>query len=80
MNRIFVRKHINSFAIAIFLLIFVALHSYKPSFLYNKDGSLRQFGLGYRKKTILPVWLIAIILAILSYLLVLYYLVAPKIH
>jgi len=44
-----------------------------PSFLYNEDGSLREFGIGYSSKTILPIWLVAIIIAILSYLAVLIY-------
>jgi hypothetical protein len=52
---------------------------FKPSFLYNTDGSLRQFGVGYRNKTILPVWLLAIILGIVSYLFVRYYLYKPTI-
>ena len=26
----------------------------KPSFIYEKDGSFRQFGLGYKKKTVIP--------------------------
>jgi len=46
---------------------------------YKDDGSIRQFGVGYRNKTILPVWLLAIILGILSYLFVLYYLAYPRI-
>ena len=45
----------------------------KPSFLYNKDSSLRQFGIGYKNNTILPLWLFSIILGILIYMLVLYY-------
>ena len=46
--------------------------------MYNKDGSLRQFGIGYQKKTILPAWLIAIVVAIMSYFGVLYYISLPK--
>ena len=46
--------------------------------MYNEDGSLRQFGLGYKNKTIITGWLLSIILAILSYLFVLYYLDYPK--
>jgi hypothetical protein len=45
----------------------------KPACFYNKNGSLRDFGVGYRNKTILPVWLLSIILGILCYLAVLYY-------
>lgn len=77
--RSFIRKHIISFAIIIFISIYFVIHQLKPAFIYNKDGTLRQFGMGYRHKTILPMWLIVIILSILSYLLVLYYLAYPKI-
>lgn len=78
MNNLFVRKHINSFAILIFLIIFFGLNFAKPSFMYNEDGSFRQFGLGYKKNTVIPVWFVAIILAIFSYLGVLYYLSYSK--
>jgi hypothetical protein len=50
----------------------------KPAFLYNKDGSIREFGVGYRNKTILPIWLLSLILGIVSYLLVMFYLASPK--
>jgi hypothetical protein len=50
---------------------------FKPGFLFKNDGSIREFGVGYRNKTILPIWLLAIILGILSYLFVLYYLAQP---
>jgi hypothetical protein len=50
----------------------------KPDFLYNKDGSVREFGVGYRNKTILPIWLLSFILGILSYLVVMYYVAYPR--
>lgn len=78
MNNAFIRKHINTFAIIIFLISFIILNYIQPGFLYNNDGSLRTFGLGHRKKTILPIWLLSIILGILSYLIILYYLTIPK--
>ena len=49
-----------------------------PAFLYNIDGSIREFGVGYKNKTILPLWLFSIILGIISYIFVLYYLTYPK--
>ena len=61
-------------SISLFLVIFLIIQYAKPGFLYKSDGSIRQFGIGYRNKTILPVWLLSIILGILCYLLVLYYL------
>ena len=77
--RRFIRNNLTSVAILVFFSMFAVVHLIKPSFLYNRDGTLRDFGLGYEKKTILPAWLITLVIAILSYLLVLYYLAAPKI-
>ena len=70
----FVRFHTVNIAIIIFLIVFSIIHYVKPSALYNKDGGFRPFGLGYRHKTVIPIWIVAIVLAIFSYLAVLYYL------
>lgn len=79
LSRSYVRRHITSFAIALFIISYALLAITKPAFLFNKDGSLRQFGIGLQSRTVIPAWLIAIILAIVSYFLVLYYLASPKI-
>ena len=60
-----------SLAIIIFLISFGILHMLKPSLCYNKDGGFRPFGVGYKHKTVIPIWILAILLAIFSYLLVL---------
>jgi hypothetical protein len=73
MNKIIIKNNINLFAISLFLILFIIIQYLRPGFLYNNDGSLRQFGLGRKKETIIPVWLFSIVLAILSYLFVLYY-------
>lgn len=80
LNRTFIRKHLVSFATLLFVSIYVIIIKLKPGFLYNHDGSLRTFGVGYKNKTVIPVWLMAIALAILSYLGILYYLVYPRIQ
>ena len=74
MLRIFTKNNITLVSIVIFLVIFSIVQMIKPSFLYNKDTSLRTFGIGYKNKTILPLWLFSIILGILIYMFVLYYL------
>ena len=79
MNRLFIRRNINAIAIFIFMAIFILIQTLQPSFIYEKDGSFRRFGLGTKKKTILPIWLVTIILGFFSYLFVLYYLAIPKI-
>lgn len=78
MLRTFVRNNTTLVSIIAFLIIFGIVQILKPSFLYSNDGSLRDFGVGYKNKTILPMWLFAIVLGILSYTLVLYYLTYPK--
>jgi len=79
-NRTFIRKHLVSFATLLFVGLYVLIIKLKPGFLYNHDGSLRNFGVGYKNRTVIPVWLLAITLAILSYLGILYYLVYPRIQ
>jgi len=67
------RNRVN-IAIIIFLLVFVTIHWTKPAMFYNDAGGFRPFGVGYAHKTVIPIWIVAIILAILSYLAVLSYL------
>ena len=80
LNRTFIRKHLVSFATLLFVGLYVIIIKLKPGFLYNHDGTLRNFGVGYKNRTVIPVWLLAITLAILSYLGILYYLVYPRIQ
>lgn len=69
-----VRQYKTNFAILLFLISFTLFHYLKPGFAYGKDGEFRQFGLGYRNKTVIPIWGVSIVFAILSYLAVLLYL------
>lgn len=73
MNINYIKEHSTLFAIILFLIIFAIIQLMKPKFLYNTDGSIREFGVGYKNKTILPIWFLSIILGILSYLAVLAY-------
>jgi len=68
-----VRQNKISVAILIYILLFGLINLMAPAFMYNPDGSLKEFGVGYRKKTIIPVWLISIFLAIIAYFSVVYY-------
>ena len=71
-SRKFVRINKLNIAIGIFIVLFTIIHITKPVFIYNNEGGFRQFGVGYKHKTVIPIWLVDIILAILSYLFVLY--------
>ena len=78
-NKNYIRENITLISIILFVFIFGLIVMIKPSFLYNRNGSIREFGVGYRNKTILPIWLLSLILGIISYLLVMFYLASPKI-
>ena len=73
-NKSFVRVNKLSISILIFMILFSIIHILKPTLLYTPEGGFRQFGVGYKQKTVIPIWIVAIVLAIFSYLGVLYYL------
>ena len=78
-SRSYMKKNIISFAIVLYVIIYVIVNKLKPQFLYTNSGIIRSFGLNYKNKTILPVWLVSIFIAILSYISLLYYITYPRI-
>jgi len=76
----FIRKHITAISIIIYLILFLIVVYIKPNFIYNKDGGLREFGIGRSKKTIIPIWLFALLISILSYFTVFFYIESPKLN
>ena len=77
-NKNYIREHITLISIILFVFMFGLIVMIKPAFLYNRDGSVREFGIGYKNKTILPIWLLSLVLGIVSYLIVMFYLATPK--
>ena len=73
LSRKFILRNKLYVAIILFLVSFWTFHMIKPGFAYQDNGAFRPFGVGYLHKTVIPVWLIAILLAIISYLLVMMY-------
>jgi hypothetical protein len=72
MYKKYIQENISLFAVILFIFIFSIIQLIKPNCFYNKDGSIREFGIGYKNKTIFPIWLFSFVLGILSYLTVLY--------
>jgi uncharacterized membrane protein YidH (DUF202 family) len=79
MYKRYIRENITLIAIILFVIIFGTIQMMKPACFYNRDGSIREFGIGYRNKTILPIWLLSLVLGILCYLAVFYYVNSNKI-
>jgi uncharacterized membrane protein YidH (DUF202 family) len=69
----YIRENITVEAVVLFIIIFGTIQMMKPTCFYNKDGSIREFGVGYKNKTILPIWLLSLVLGIICYLAVMYY-------
>ena len=78
MYRTYIRENITLVSVFLFVIIFGIIQMMKPACFYNRDGSIREFGIGYRNKTILPIWLLSLVLGILCYLAVLYYVSKSK--
>ena len=78
MYRNIIRNNVTLVSIILFVIIFSMIQLSKPLFLYKTDGSIREFGVGYKNKTILPIWLLSIVLGIVCYLIVVYYIANPK--
>lgn len=78
MYRTYIKENITLVSVILFIIIFGFIQVIKPACFYNKDGSIREFGIGYKNKTILPIWLLSIVLGILCYLSVMYYIAFPK--
>ena len=79
MYRRYIRENITLVSVVLFVIIFSVIQMMKPACFYNKDGSIREFGIGYKNKTILPIWLLSLVLGLLCYLAVLYYVNSIKI-
>ena len=60
------------YSVLLFLALFSIVHFLKPGLIYNEQGGFRQFGIGYKHKTVVPIWTISIVLAIACYLFLFY--------
>jgi hypothetical protein len=78
MYRNYIRENATLVSVILFIIIFGLIQMMKPACFYNKDGSIREFGIGYKNKTILPIWLSSIVLGVLCYLAVMYYVAYPR--
>lgn len=66
-------KNIFNYIIIVFLVCYILVSYLEPNIIFNHDlGILRPFGVGYDNTTILPLWLVSILLAIFSYIFMVY--------
>ncbi len=58
------------YSLVLFIIGIFIIFETKPMILFTEKGTFREFGAGYTKKTILPIWLFVIFWAITSYLII----------
>lgn len=69
----FVKRNLILVSLCLYIILYSALIFSKSHLIYNKNGTIRNFGIGYSTRSVIPVWLLSIVLAIASYFIVLYY-------
>lgn len=80
MDRKWINKNLIQATIIIFIFLYLIVIVTKPGLIYNTNGTLREFGVSQSKKTILPLWLMAIVLSIASYFFITIYLMTPRLN
>jgi hypothetical protein len=69
----FVKNNIPLVSIILLSAIFMLIILTKPELMFDKHGKPREFGIGYKQKTICPIWLAVIVAGIACYLAVMYF-------
>ena len=69
----YIIKNILFLSICLFLTVYGFIIIYKPILIYKEDGTIIEFGVGYRNKTVTTLWFVSILIAILSYISIKYY-------
>ena len=67
MSNKYIKENSVVVSIIMFVVIFGFIQKMKPACFYNMDGSIREFGVGYKNKTIFPVWLMSIFLGLMPW-------------
>jgi hypothetical protein len=78
MNSIYIKKNITTISFILLVICVYVVYELKPNFIYNIDGSFKKFGVGNNSKTIIPIWGLILILAILIYTGIRFLIILPK--
>ncbi len=57
-------------SIVIFTTIAITIQYFKPSVMFNENGLMREFGVGYKNKTVFYYPIVLIFIAVVVYILV----------
>jgi hypothetical protein len=62
------RKHPRLWMITLYLLLVAAFLHARPGVAFGKDGQIRPFGTAQKDSTVFPLWWWVFVLAVVSYL------------
>jgi hypothetical protein len=63
-----IRKHPRMWMVVIYLFLVAAFVHVRPDVAFGKDGRIRPFGTGQKDSTVFPLWWWVFVLAVVSYL------------
>lgn len=63
-----IRKNPKLWMVTIYLLLVAAFLYVRPAVAFGKDGQIRPFGTGQKDSTVFPLWWWVFVLAVVSYL------------
>jgi hypothetical protein len=75
---LYIKNNIISISSILLTLCVVFIYKNQPGFIYNLDGSYKDFGLGKRSKTVFPIWFCILVMAILIYTLLRFLIILPR--
>ena len=75
-----IERYKLSFILLLYFITFYFIFSAQPTFLFNQNGTFRDFGAGYNKKTIIPAWFFTILIAISIFLFVNFFIISLKLY
>jgi len=70
--RAILQQNVVFYSILLFLWLFCSIHVMKPPLLYDRFQRFRPFGLGTKQKTVVSIWVVAILLSISCYMVIVY--------
>ena len=63
-----IRRNPRLWMVTIYLLLAAAFLYFRPAVAFGKDGQIRPFGTGQKDSTVFPLWWWVFVLAVVSYL------------
>ena len=75
---LYIKQNIVSLSSLLLTIIVCYIYFVKPKIIFNNDGTYKYFGLGKKSKTMFPIWLCILILAILCYTFLRFLIIIPR--